>query len=57
MVSRTPTVSVVVPNYNHARFLRERLDSEVLAAAWQAGERMDLDQAVAFTMEEPEGLA
>jgi len=27
MVSRTPTVSVVVPNYNHARFLRERLDS------------------------------
>ena len=25
--SHTPTVSVIVPNYNHARFLRKRIDS------------------------------
>src|SRR5882762_42615 len=27
--SARPTVSIVVPNYNHARFLRQRLDSIV----------------------------
>ena len=26
-MSRYPLVSIIVPNYNHARFLRERLDS------------------------------
>jgi tetratricopeptide (TPR) repeat protein len=43
------------PEYEgHIDALRARLDPEVLAAAWQAGERMDLDQAIAFTVQEPE---
>jgi hypothetical protein len=56
--SNVPMSPWEVPEYEgYVNALRERLDSEVLAAAWQAGERMDLDQAVAFAMEEPEGLA
>jgi len=27
MISKTPLISVIVPNYNHERFLKERLDS------------------------------
>jgi glycosyltransferase involved in cell wall biosynthesis len=37
-----PTVSVVVPNYNHARFLRKRLDS-ILAQTYQDFELILLD--------------
>jgi glycosyltransferase involved in cell wall biosynthesis len=37
-----PTVSVVVPNYNHARFLRQRLDS-ILAQTYQDFELILLD--------------
>lgn len=38
----TPIVSVVVPNYNHARFLRRRLDS-ILAQTFQDFELLLLD--------------
>lgn len=38
----TPIVSVVVPNYNHARFLRQRLDS-ILAQSYQDFELILLD--------------
>ena len=37
-----PTVSIVVPNYNHARFLRQRLDS-VLGQTYQDFELILLD--------------
>jgi glycosyltransferase involved in cell wall biosynthesis len=37
-----PAVSVVVPNYNHARFLRQRIDS-ILAQAFQDFELILLD--------------
>src|SRR5580700_8971166 len=37
-----PKVSVVVPNYNHARFLRQRLDS-ILAQSFQDFELILLD--------------
>lgn len=37
-----PTVSVVVPNYNHARFLRQRIDS-ILAQTFQDFELILLD--------------
>lgn len=39
-----PTVSVVVPNYNHARFLRRRLDS-ILAQTFGDYELIILDDA------------
>jgi hypothetical protein len=38
----TPTVSVVVPNYNHALFLRQRIDT-ILAQAFQDFELILLD--------------
>lgn len=38
----TPKVSVVVPNYNHARFLRQRIDS-ILAQTFQNFELILLD--------------
>jgi glycosyltransferase involved in cell wall biosynthesis len=38
----TPTVSVIVPNYNHARFLRQRLDS-ILHQKFQDFELILLD--------------
>jgi glycosyltransferase involved in cell wall biosynthesis len=38
----TPRVSVVVPNYNHARFLRRRIDS-ILAQTYQDFELVLLD--------------
>jgi glycosyltransferase involved in cell wall biosynthesis len=38
----TPTVSVIVPNYNHARFLRQRLDT-ILAQTYQDFELILLD--------------
>lgn len=37
-----PTVSVIVPNYNHARFLRQRIDS-ILAQTYQDFELILLD--------------
>jgi glycosyltransferase involved in cell wall biosynthesis len=40
----TPVVSVIVPNYNHARFLRRRIDS-VLAQTYQDFELILLDDA------------
>ena len=40
----TPRVSVIVPNYNHARFLRRRLDS-ILAQTYQDFELILLDDA------------
>jgi glycosyltransferase involved in cell wall biosynthesis len=39
-----PTVSVVVPNYNHARFLRQRIES-ILAQTYQDFELILLDDA------------
>lgn len=42
MVSATPTVSIVVPNYNHGRFLRQRLDT-ILAQSYQDFELILLD--------------
>jgi glycosyltransferase involved in cell wall biosynthesis len=43
MISPTnPKVSVVIPNYNHARFLRERIES-VLAQTYQDFEMILLD--------------
>jgi len=38
----TPTVTVVVPNYNHAHFLPERLDS-ILRQTFQDFELIRLD--------------
>ena len=38
----TPTVSVIVPNYNHARFLRQRLES-ILNQTYQDFELIILD--------------
>jgi glycosyltransferase involved in cell wall biosynthesis len=38
----TPTVSIIVPNYNHAPFLRKRLDS-ILAQTYQDFEMILLD--------------
>ena len=40
--SPTPTVSVIVPNYNHAAYLRERLDS-ILNQTFQDFELILLD--------------
>ncbi len=37
-----PTVSVIVPNYNHARFLRQRIDT-ILAQTFQDFELILLD--------------
>ena len=37
-----PTVSVIVPNYNHARFLRQRIES-VLGQTYQDFEVILLD--------------
>lgn len=37
-----PTVSIIVPNYNHARFLRQRIDS-ILAQTYQDFELILLD--------------
>lgn len=42
--SLNPTVSVIIPNYNHARFLRERIDS-VLGQTYQDFELILLDDA------------
>jgi len=39
---KTPSVSVIVPNYNHARFLRQRLDT-ILAQTYQDFELILLD--------------
>lgn len=39
---QTPTVSIIVPNYNHARFLRQRLDS-ILTQTFQDFEVILLD--------------
>jgi glycosyltransferase involved in cell wall biosynthesis len=39
---KSPTVSVIVPNYNHSRFLRERLDS-ILNQTYQDYELILLD--------------
>jgi glycosyltransferase involved in cell wall biosynthesis len=39
-----PTVSVIVPNYNHARFLRKRVDT-ILAQTYQDFELILLDDA------------
>lgn len=39
-----PTVSIIVPNYNHARFLRQRLDS-ILAQTYPDFELILLDDA------------
>jgi glycosyltransferase involved in cell wall biosynthesis len=39
-----PTVSVIVPNYNHARFLRQRIDT-ILAQTYQDFELILLDDA------------
>lgn len=39
-----PTVSVIIPNYNHGRFLSERLDS-ILAQTFQDFELIVLDDA------------
>ena len=41
-VLNTPTVTVVVPNYNHAHFLPERLDS-ILRQTFQDFELIRLD--------------
>lgn len=41
-MTATPTVSVVVPNYNHARFLRQRIDS-ILTQTYQDFELILLD--------------
>lgn len=38
----TPTVSIIVPNYNHARFLRQRIDT-ILAQTYQDFELVLLD--------------
>jgi len=38
----TPTVSVIVPNYNHARYLRRRVDS-ILAQTYSDFELILLD--------------
>lgn len=40
--SRTPLVSVIIPNYNHARYLDERLDS-ILSQTFQDFEIIILD--------------
>src|SRR5271155_4024439 len=37
-----PTVSIIVPNYNHARFLRQRIDS-ILTQTFQDFELILLD--------------
>lgn len=42
MVSNHPLVSVIVPNYNHARFLEERMES-VLGQTYQNIEVIILD--------------
>jgi glycosyltransferase involved in cell wall biosynthesis len=41
-IANSPTVSVVVPNYNHARFLRRRIDS-ILEQSFQDFELILLD--------------
>ena len=41
-VSTMPTVSVIIPNYNHARFLRQRIES-VLRQTYQDFEVILLD--------------
>lgn len=40
----SPTVSVIVPNYNHSRFLRQRIDS-ILLQSFQGFELILLDDA------------
>src|SRR5437879_548872 len=40
--SNMPTVSVIVPNYNHARYLRRRIDS-ILAQTYRDFELILLD--------------
>ena len=42
MTRALPTVSVIVPNYNHARFLRQRIDT-ILAQTFQDFELILLD--------------
>jgi glycosyltransferase involved in cell wall biosynthesis len=37
-----PTVSIIVPNYNHARFLRQRIDT-ILGQTFQDFELILLD--------------
>ncbi|HUU34986.1 MAG TPA: glycoside hydrolase family 99-like domain-containing protein, partial [Vicinamibacterales bacterium] len=44
VAGRAPAVSVVVPNYNHARYLRERLDS-IFAQTFRDIEVIVLDDA------------
>jgi glycosyltransferase involved in cell wall biosynthesis len=40
--AQNPKVSVIVPNYNHARFLRQRIDS-ILAQTFKDFELILLD--------------
>ena len=40
----SPKVSVIVPNYNHARYLPQRLES-VLSQSWSAFELIVLDES------------
>lgn len=42
MVSNHPLVSIIIPNYNHARFLDERMQS-VLGQTYQNFEVIILD--------------
>lgn len=44
VAGKAPTVSVIVPNYNHARYLQQRLDS-ILAQSFRDVEILVLDDA------------
>lgn len=56
-VNNIPMSPWEVPEYEgHVQALRRQLDPAVLAAAWQTGQRLDLDRAVAVAVQEPAGL-